>query len=385
MRRREDLVFPIHEFERRLAGVRRQMADQGVDVLLVTTPENLTYLTAFETPGYFYWQGLLLPLEGEPVFVPRRLEASGVEALTWLDLIRAYEDTQDPMEKLRQTLEEFRWHDKRIGYEKECWFFTAGQQERLFAKCPNARFVDCSGMVEAGRLIKSEYEIEVMRKAARMAEVGMQAGIEAVRAGVREDDVAAEMYHAMIKVGCQWPGLAPFVASGPRGAIGHATWMGRTIREGDLVFLEVGGCFRRYHAAMMRGCYVGEPTPQLLKAEQLVIEAVEATLEAIRPGITAAEADAVNREIIAKADFGGTQATRSAYSIGIAVPPDWGEGHILSFLPGEDRVLEPNMTFHLIPWVQLPDQAGVGCSETIRVTENGCEVLTRFERRLFVK
>ena len=385
MLHRDDLVFPIHEFERRLSELRRRMAERGVDVLLITTPENLAYLTAFETPGYFYWQGLVVPLEGEPVFVPRRLEASGVEALTWVELIRAYEDTQDPMDKLRQTLEEFGWQGKRIGYEKECWYFTAGQQERLFAKCPAAKFVDCSGIVEAGRVIKSELEIEVMRKAARMAEAGIRAGIDAVCAGTKEDDVAAEMFHAMIKMGCQWPGLAPFVASGPRGAIGHATWMGRTIQAGELVFLETGGCFRRYHAAIMRGCFVGEPTRQLREAERVVIEAVEATIDAIRPGITAAQADAVNRNIIAKYDFGGTQATRSAYSIGIAVPPDWGEGHILSFLPGEDRVLEPNMTFHLIPWVQLAGTAGVGCSETIRVTETGCEVLTCFERRLFAK
>jgi Xaa-Pro dipeptidase len=189
----------------------------------------------------------------------------------------------------------------------------------------------------------------------------------------------------MTKMGGQWPGILPFVASGPRGAIGHATWMGRTIQPGELVFLETAGCIRRYHTAMMRGVCVGQPSEQLLKAEDLVIEAVEATIAAVKPGMTAAEADAVNRKILAKADFGGTQSTRSAYPIGIAVPPDWGEGQILSFLPTENRVLEAGMTFHLIPWVQISGAAGVGCSETILITENGCEALTNFERKLFVK
>ncbi len=382
---RTDLVFPMAEFDRRLSDLRRRMAERAVDVMLITTPENLAYITAFETPGYFKWQGMLVPLTGEPVFVPRRLEASGVQALTWVEVIRPYEDIQDPIDKLCDVLEEFSWQDKRIGYEKECWFFTAGQQERMFAKLPAAKFIDCSGIVEAGRLVKSDYEIEIMRKAARMAEAGIRAGIDAVKPGVTEDDVAAEMFYAQIKMGCQWPGIAPFVASGPRGAIGHATWIGRTIREGELVFLETAGCYRRYHAAMMRGVYLGQPTPDLLNAEAIVIEAVEATIAAIKPGMTAAEADAVNRKVIARGNVSGTQATRSAYSIGIAVPPDWGEGQILSFLPGEERVLEPNMTFHLIPWVQIPGKAGIGCTETIRVTETGCESLTQFERRLFCK
>jgi Xaa-Pro dipeptidase len=100
--------------------------------------------------------------------------------------------------------------------------------------------------------------------------------------------------------------------------------------------------------------------------------------------MTAAEADAVNRRILAKSGT-GTQSTRSAYSIGIAVPPDWGEGQILSWLPTENQVLETGMTFHLIPWIQVAGEAGVGCSETIHITETGCEALTNFERKLFVK
>ena len=94
---------------------------------------------------------------------------------------------------------------------------------------------------------------------------------------------------------------------------------------------------------------------------------------------------AEDRRIIAKAapGFGGLQVTRSAYSIGIAFAPDWGEGHIMSIRHEDPRVLQPNMTFHNIPWVQIPGRGGVGMSETIRVTENGCELLTNFERKLY--
>ena len=83
--------------------------------------------------------------------------------------------------------------------------------------------------------------------------------------------------------------------------------------------------------------------------------------------------------------FGARQTTRTGYSIGIAFTPDWGEGGILSLQAGEPTPLEANMVFHLIPWIQIPGQAGIGFSETVRVTPRGGESLFAFERKLFVK
>lgn len=385
MRRRDDLVFPMHEYERRLNELRERMEGRGVDVMLTTTPENICYLSGFESPGHYYFQALMVPLEGEPVMVPRKLEESGVQALTWLEQIRPYQDFEDPMDRLGSTLDEFGWQDKRIGFEKNCWFFTAAQQEKLFGSLSGTEFIDCSGIVEQGRLIKSGYEIELMKKAARTAEAGMQAGIDAIRPGVTENDIAAEIHYAMIKAGSEWPAIAPFVASGERGAIGHATWAGREIQPVDTVMLEVGGCLKRYHAAMMRSVFVGDTAPELWEGEKVVREAMEATMGAIAPGVPAHEVDAVSRQIIGGSIFGGTQASRSAYSIGIGLPPDWGEGQILSIQPNEKRLLKENMTFHLIPWVQVPGKGGISFSETIRVTESGCETITNFERKLFIK
>lgn len=385
MRRRDDLVFPMTEFERRLHDLRRRMDERGVDVMVTTTPENICYLSGFESPGHYYFNALIVPREGEPLAVPRRLELSGYRALTWLDECRPYEDHEDPVEKTHAALVEFDWQEKRIGYERNCWFFTAPQQEKLLALCPEATFVDCSGIVEEGRLIKSQHEIALMRRAARTTEAGMQAGIEAVTAGATENDVAAAMNYAMIKAGSEWPSIVPFVASGYRGAIGHATWAGRTLEDGDIIMLELAGCLKRYHAPLMRTGFVGEPGARVRDAEKVVQEAFQAMRETIRPGVTAHEADAAGRAIIGNSHFGGEQGSRSAYSVGIGLPPDWGEGHILSMQPDEMRPLQANMTFHLLPWVQVPDEGGISFSETIRVTEDGCELLTDFERSLFVK
>lgn len=387
MRQRDDLPFPMGEYKRRLRELRERMEQRGLDAALITTPENICYLTGFESQGHFAFQALIVPIEGEPIMVPRRLEDSGVQARTWVAISCPYEESEDPVEKVRETLQLHYLHDKRVGYEKDCWFFTASQQERLFAKSPITSFVDCSGLVEEGRLIKSEYEINMIRQAARFAEAGMQAGIEAVQEGVSENDVAAEIHYAMIKAGGEWPAISPFVATGHRGSIGHATWAGDVIKRNECVFLEVGGCLKRYHAAMMRTCFVGEPDDLILEAVKTVQEAVEASIAGIKPGMRLSEADAVSRRIIRRAapEFGGLQVTRSAYSIGIAFAPDWGEGHIMSIRHEDPRVLRPNMTFHHIPWVQIPGRGGIGFSETIRVTETGCEVITNLERKLYIK
>ena len=385
MHPRDDLVFPMSEFRRRLDGVRERMDRHAVDALLVATPENITYLTGFESPGHYWFQGLIVPSDGEPATVSRALEQAGIEAYTWIERNLGYQDSEDPMERVAETLRDDGLAAACIGYEKDCWFFTAAQQERLFALLPEATFVDVSGLVEAGRLRKSDLEVQLMKAAARAAEAGMRAGIDAIRSGATENDVAAEMHYAMIKAGSEWPSIQPFVASGERGAIGHATWMGRTLRSGDTVFLEIGGCRRRYHAALMRTVVIGEPDPQTRQAFDVVLEAFDAATDAIRPGVPAGEVDRIARDAIAGSGLGGTQASRTAYSIGIAVPPDWGEGQILSMKPGETRPLEENMTFHLLPWVQIPGKAGVGCTETIRVTADGCERITDFPRELFVR
>jgi Xaa-Pro dipeptidase len=224
-----------------------------------------------------------------------------------------------------------------------------------------------------------------MKTAARTTEAGMKAGIEAVQAGGTENDVAAEIHIPMLKPGSEWPSIVPFIASGPRGAIGHATWAGRTIEPNEFVFLEIAGCLKRYHAPIMRTVYTGEPDAKIREGEQIVLKAVAAALDMIKPGVVAEEVDSVTRKIIGSASFGAQQASRTAYSVGIGLPPDWGEGQILSMQPGEKRPLQANMTFHLLPWVQIPGRGGLGLTETIRVTESGCELLTNYERKLFIK
>lgn len=383
MRRRDDLVFSMAEYDTRLAALRRRMAERGVDAMLVTTPENLFYLTGYETQGLWYFAGLVVPAEGEPFMATRHAEDTVVESDTWVALGRPFHDNQEPMAVLADALAEFGLAGRRIGYERSSYFFRAHEQDGLFARCPNADFVDCSWIVEEGRVVKSAAEIAIVARAAKATEAGTAAGIAAVRAGATENEVAAEVYRGMLTAGGHYCSMQPFVVSGPRSFVSHATWRDRTIEAGDCVFFEVGATVHRYNAPMMSTVMVGDLTPEMREAEALVREAVAAAKEKIAPGRPTGEADAAARAVIARNSFGATQYTRVGYGVGIACTPGWGEGHIIDIKQGDERQFRENMCFHLIPFLQIPDKAAVGLSEVIRVTADGCESFNTFERRIF--
>lgn len=357
-----------------------------MDIMLIHTPENLYYISGYQTPGYYWYQTLIVPLEKEPLFITRLIEDSNVQALSWVEDSRPYGDSDDWVAKTRDTLVDLGMADKRIGVEKESWFLTVRDYERLVAMMPSARFVDCSGLVEQGRMIKSPQEIQYIRQAAKAAEAGMRAGIEACRVGATENEVAAEIHRAQILAGSEYTGLPIFATAGPRSSLAHATWYRQELQPRWMVFLEIPGCIHRYHAALIRCVYLGEPTVQMLRAAEVMATALEKTIAYIKPGVSAEKAYEVCRRTIDDAGVGVKLAQRAAYSIGIGFAPDWGEGYIISMKKGEKRPLQAGMTFHLIPVVFLKGIAAIGVTETILVTEKGCESLTpNIERKLFAK
>ena len=373
MRAREDMTFPHAEYERRLAELRGRMARRHLDAVILTDPENLMYLTDYQTTGYSYFQCLVVPLEGEPFMVTRQMEESNVTARTWVEITRSYWDTGDAIQRLFTALEEFDLIDKRVGYERNSYFFPAYQQDRIHTAFTDGNLIDCFGIVEEGRLRKSDLEIDAMRKAARATEAGMIAGYEAVAAGVTENEIAAAICQAMFAAGGEYPAVLPYVTTGPRTMIGHATWEGRTLQPGEHTFLEIAGCYRRYHTAMMRTVCLGEPNRAMRHAEERMLTALAAVHETVRPGVTVSDVDLAVRKIINDNECGAHLATRAGYSIGIAFPPSWDEGYILSLKQGDSAVLEKGMTLHIIPWMWgIEGDKNAGISDTIYVTEDGC-------------
>jgi Xaa-Pro dipeptidase len=383
---KKQLVFSTEEFAGRVARMRERLEQRGVAGMLVHTPENIYYLTGYQTPGYYTYQALLVPTSAgaAPVLVVRRLEESNVRALSWIETRRVYTDTEDPIDLTATVVRESGLDERSLGIEKAAWFLTAADLERLQSRLPRARFVDTSGVVEQGRVVKSAGEIAYIRQAARAAEAALQAGLDATAAGQTENDVAAEIYRASIRAGSEYPSLPHFIASGYRSSLTHATWAGRRIESGDVVYYEVSGCVQRYGAALFRGVTIGPPNDTVQRMSDATISGLNRILETMKPGVTCGEvAEAWAREIV-KHGFPRPHK-RAGYSIGISFPPDWGEGHVLSFRYDEKRPLEPGMVFHTPSSIRDEGVCLVGNSETILVTERGCEALTSFPRQHFVR
>jgi len=297
-----------------------------------------------------------------------------------------YSVVDDPVDVTVRALREMGLADKVLGIEESGYFFPIGTYKKLVQALPQAHWTDGGGIVEQVRLIKSDAEIGYIRKGAHAAMEGMKAAIATVASGKTENDLAAEVYRATLAAGSEYPGSPPYVVSGERSGLPHGTWEGRTLRDGDIVFLEHSGCIKRYSAAMMRTCFLGTPPDVVRRTADVILEGLQRAIETIRPGVTSGEVDAACRETIRAAGF-DDYTHETGYSIGVCYPPGWNESHIMNLHPGDSTVLQPNMVFHLVPSLIIPEMQGhVGFSDTVVVTEDSCEVLTNsnVERRLYV-
>ncbi|HET7626897.1 MAG TPA: M24 family metallopeptidase [Bacillales bacterium] len=386
------LPFDLAEYAARLEKVKGAMETKGVDVLCITNPSNMNYLSGYDAWSFYVHQLLVvLKEEHQPYWIGRRQDANGAKLTTWLDEhhIIYYPDDyvqskiKHPMDFVTGILRSWGRHRDRIGFEMDNYYFTGRCYEQIKIGIPDARILDTTTLVNEVRMIKSHKEIAYMRNAARIVEKAMDTGVKAIRAGERENEVVAKIYHAQLsgteQFGGDYPAIVPLMPSGVKTSAPHLTWTDSRYGENDLVILELAGCYRRYHAPLARTVKIGMPNERERTITETVKEGIHEVLQMIKPGVTCSEAAAVWRNVIAK--HGIEKHDRLGYSVGLSYPPDWGE-HTASIREGDDTVFQPNMTFHFIPGI-WQDDCGIEISETIVITENGCETLANYPRELF--
>jgi Xaa-Pro dipeptidase len=381
----EPLPFSDAEYERRLQAMRDSMREREVDIFVSFTPENIYYLTGHDTPGYYFHQACIVTLVRRPINVLRRIETTNTLYRSWNRLCVKYEDRDDPVEATLFALLESGISGKRVGLEAEAFFITPQRYRGLERGIrANGGTVVEAQLIEPLRVEKSPEEQRYMREAAKAAEAAMTAAISTSRAGVSEDDVAGETWRALVRAGGEYAGLPPFIKSGPRSSLCHATWGGRILEAGDVLTYELPGVRKRYAAPLFR-CGTGGPAPdEVRRLGDAAISSLEAVIAAMRPGVTSEDVHAVSNRNFTKHGFGDALAHRTGYSVGINYPPDWGEGHIMSIWPKDQRPLRAGMTFHLVPGITIHGKYEVTISDTVMVTETGCESLTNYNRQLFV-
>jgi Xaa-Pro dipeptidase len=365
-----------------------------IEVLLVSDPCNMNYLTGYDATSYYVHQMVAVALgEEEPLWIGRQMDVACARFTTFLapEHMLGYPESyigvadRHPMEFVAAALQERGWERRRIGTEMDAHFFTARCQAELSRHLPNADFRDATLLVNWARIVKSPREIAYMRQAGIIAQRAMEAGIAAIEVGVRQCDAAAAIYAATVSGTQEFGGdmpEAPWMPTGARTSAPHLTWTDARYQPGEATNIELSGCRHRYTAAMARTVILGNPPKELAAMEPVVVEGMNAALQRTRAGVTCHEVEAAWRGVAAA--HGIEKSSRIGYSIGIGYPgPSWNE-RTASLQPGNETVLAPNMTFHMILGMWMADW-GFEISETFRVTEGEPELFSHVPRQVFVK
>jgi Xaa-Pro dipeptidase len=367
-------------YELNLELVRSSLHQHGLGAAILFDPENIFWLTGYRSIGYFTFQCVIVLRSGRPVMVSRRVNQAIALSNDQIGHFVPIEDTEDAVQVVAGFLKGKTDQTIDIGVETASTYLSVDTYSDLNAAVSN-RLVSWSGVAEKARTIKSIEQLGYMRQAARAAEAGMDAAIKAIAPGRSENDLAAAMLHGTTAAGSEYTRV-PLVVAGQATGVCFTTWQRRTILRGDVVFLEAAANINRYHAVIARSCTVGPASPDQKRIAGVTIEALNRTIDAIRPGTTSGAIDAICRGVFEAAGLGRYFNHRTAYSIGIGFPPNWAEGRFLALKPEDPTVLVPGMTFHIVPTVFL-EKYGFMTSESIAVTESGCEVLTNYPRQLF--
>jgi ectoine hydrolase len=387
------LHFAPEEYQRRIAKTRAAMLARDLDLIVVSDPSNMCWLTGYDGWSFYVHQAVLLGMEGEPVWWGRGMDANGARRTVFMghDNIVGYPDNyvqsteRHPMEHLAEVVAARGWGAARIGVEMDNYWFSAKAYTTLCKAFGESRLIDSTGLVNWQRSVKSAAEVAFIRKAAKIVDAMHARVFELVEPGLPKNVLAAEIQkQALLGADGNWGDYAAFVPMLPSGVDAtapHLTWDDRPFKKGEGTFFELGGCYRRYHAPLSRTVYLGTPPQKFLDAERAVLDATSAGLDMAKPGKTCGEvADAFFDELAA---HGFEKDSRAGYSIGLSYPPDWGE-RTMSIRRGDTTVLESNMTLHFMPALWL-DDGGLELSETILITPQGAECLCQTPRKLVIK
>lgn len=392
-----DLPFSRSEYASRLQKTRTAMAKAGLDALVTVDPSNMAWLTGYDGWSFYVHQAVIVGPTGDPIFWGRGMDAIGAQRTCYIahDDIVPYPDSyvmsteRHPMDHLGTLLAERGLASGRIGVEMENYYYSAKAHDVL-GKAVEGELVDATALINWCRARKSETEILFMRRAARIVERMHAKAQDLIRPGLRKNDLVAEIYHTAIsgaehegvEFGGDYAAIAPLLPTGKDATAAHLTWNDKPFETGAGTFFEIAGCYRRYHAPLCRTVYLGKPPADLMHAEQVVLEGIEAGINAARPGNTAGDVARAFYAILQK--HGIQREGRAGYPIGLSYPPDWGE-RTFSIRPEDDTVLEADMTFHFMPALWM-ENWGLEITETLLIVDDGpAECLADVPRSIFVK
>ncbi len=343
-----------------------RLAEQEVEVMLVTSLVNVRYLTGFSGTN-----GLTLIGPRTRAFVTdfRYVEQAAAEVDPGFDRHRA---SQDLLDCIQEHLPE---DHVRLGFESDD--VSVRTHERLRELLPEpVELVPATGLVEQLRVVKEPAEVERIRAAAALADEALELLLAQGLVGRTERDVALALEVQMRELGAQRPSFETIVASGPHGALPHAQPRDVVIEPGQLVVIDWGAELDGYCSDCTRTVATGELSERAQEAYALVRSAQLTGLEAIRAGADGREVDGLARAVIEQGGHGQHYGHGLGHGVGLEVH----EAPRLS-QRSEDR-LQAGTVVTVEPGVYLPGELGVRIEDLVVVSDRSCEILTTMSKQL---
>ena len=374
------MTHHTHDLTDRLARAQKAAAEAGMEALLISPGADLRYLTGYEALPLERLTCLVLPASGEPVMVVPALEKPAAEASALGGLgmeILAWNETDDPYALVASRLGRFAAGEAAgpIGLDNHMWAEKVLNFRRVL---PGAEQVLAGEVLGALRMRKTDAEIASLRAAGAAIDSVHRRVPEWLRAGRTEREVGKDIADAILAAGHATVDFV-IVASGPNGASPHHELSDRVIQAGDPVVIDIGGTMPDgYCSDSTRNYSVGQPPAEYAEYFAVLLAAQKAQCDAVKPGITAEELDAVGRDLITAAEYGDQFIHRTGHGIGLETHE---EPYIVS---GSSRPLEPGMAFSIEPGIYLAGRHGARIEDIAVCTADGGERLNLTTRELVV-
>jgi Xaa-Pro aminopeptidase len=367
------------EHEGRVEKAGRLMEEAGIDVLLLSKPANMFYLTG---DGRLCAYAIVTRGGRVALGVPST-DVGDASQSARFDKIVGFEDEVGMLHSINHFFEEFDLQEATVGLEHT--FLTMSMQAMFthpHAVPSTTSTVDATHLLSELRMLKSPTEVDLMRGAAKVAESGMAAAVEIARLGASEIEVAGEAELAMRKAGAE-DFFRTYVASGPRTNIAHGLPSYRRIEEGDLVMIDLHPVCHGYSADMCRTVCVGEPGAAQQEAYDLYLSAQQETIRKVRAGVTIQELEAAIHEPLGAAGHADHVFGPPIHGVGIEFEEaPLPSGHAFFHGEAEAVPLRPGTVISVGNCGLYTGPFGVRVEDTVLVTEEGYTQLTTFARSL---
>ena len=355
------------EFEARRDRVAGSLAERKLDAMLVSGAPNVRYLSGFTGDN-----GTLLVTAGKTILFtdPRFQIQAGQEVTCDVRIAKGplVMDVAAAIKRLRLS---------RIGFEPPR--MTCDTLEALKSRLPlKASLRGAPGWIEQFRMVKSESEIELIRRSVDTNSKAFEHVASRVKPGMKESDLAAELEYRMRRLGAEKPSFETIVAGGARSALPHAQPTEAHLANGQLVVVDMGAQQAGYASDMTRMLFLGNPGPKVKRIYRAVLEAQLAAIDAVRNGAATAKVDGAARKVLRGYGLDRAFVHSTGHGLGLEIhePPRIGrkdKGH-----------LQTGMAVTIEPGVYLEGFGGIRIEDTVVVTDTGCEILTPTPKELRV-